>query len=167
MKSIRIRLLVAAMAVVFAAAVAKSQSADTQAATMHHHEFGFGDHMMGFFADYLNLSEAQQTQMKAVMAKEHATLKPLVQQLHQTHQQLRQYEEGAYDEAKVRAVAAQESQTVTELTVQKIRIHSELFQMLTPDQQAKMKEFEARHEARMQKRMQKRMSQAPSGPPEE
>jgi Spy/CpxP family protein refolding chaperone len=163
MKSIRIRLLVAAMAVVFAAAVAKSQSADTQAAAMHHHEFGFGDHMMGFFADYLNLSDAQQTQMKAVMAKEHATLKPLVQQLHQTHQQLRQYEEGAYDEARVRAVAAQESQTVTELTVQKTRIHSELFQMLTPDQQAKMKEFEARHEARMQKRM----SQAPSGPPEE
>jgi hypothetical protein len=35
--------------------------------------------------------------------------------------------------------------------------------MLTPDQQAKMKEFEARHEARMQKRM----SQSPSGPPEE
>jgi len=161
MKSIRIRLLVAAMAVVFAATVAKSQSADTQAAAMHHHEFGFGDHMMGFFADYLNLSDAQQTQMKAVIAKEHATLKPLVQQLHQTHQQLRQYEEGAYDEAK--AVAAQESQTVTELTVQKTRIHSELFQMLTPDQQAKMKEFEARHEARMQKRM----SQAPSGPPEE
>ena len=151
MKSIRIRLLVAAMTVVFAATVAKSQSADTQAAAMHHHEFGFGDHMMGFFADYLNLSDAQQT------------LKPLVQQLHQTHQQLRQYEEGAYDEAKVRAVAAQESQTVTELTVQKTRIHSELFQMLTPDQQAKMKEFEARHEARMQKRM----SQAPSGPPEE
>ena len=163
MKSIRIRLLVAAMAVVFAAAVAKSQSADTQAAAMHQHEFSFGDHMMGFFADYLNLSDAQQTQMKAVIAKEHAALKPLVQQLHQTHQQLRQYEEGAYDEAKVRAVAAQESQTVTELTVQKTRIHSELFQMLTADQQAKMKEFEAHHEARMQKRM----SQAPSGTPEE
>ena len=163
MKSIRIRLLVAALAVVFAGAVAKSQSADAAAPPMHHHEFGFGEHMMGFFADYLNLSDAQQTQMKAVIAKEHAALKPLVQQLHQTHQQLRQYELGAYDEAKVRAVAAQESQTLTELTVQKTRIHSELFQMLTPDQQVKMKEFEAHHEARMQKRM----AQAPSGPPEE
>lgn len=163
MKSIRIRLVVAALAVVFAGAVAKSQSADAAAPAMHHHELGFGEHMMGFFADYLNLSDAQQTQMKAVIAKEHATLKPLIQQLHQTHQQLRQYELGAYDEAKVRAVAAQEAQTVTELTVQKTRIHSELFQMLTPDQQAKMKEFEARHEARMQKRMR----QTPSGPPEE
>jgi protein CpxP len=151
------------MAVVFAAAVAKSQSADTEAAAMHHQEFGFGGHRMGFFADYLNLSDAQQTQMKAVMVKEHATLKPLMQQLHQAHQQLRQYEEGAYDEARVRAVAAHESQTLTELTVQKTRIHSELFQMLTPDQQAKMKEFEARHEARIEKRM----GQAPSGPPEE
>jgi protein CpxP len=163
MKSIRIRLLVAAMAVVFAAALAKSQSADTQAPAMHHQKFGFGGHMMGFFADYLNLSDAQQSQMKAVIVKEHAALKPLVQQLHQTRQQLRQYEEGAYDEARVRAVAAQESQTLTELTVQKTRIHSELFQMLTPDQQAKMKEFEARHEARIEKRM----NRAPSGPPEE
>jgi protein CpxP len=119
--------------------------------------------MMGFFADYLNLSDAQQSQMKEVMAKEHATLKPLMQQLHQSRQQLRQYEEGAYDEAKVRAAAAQQAQTLTELTVQQTRIHSELFQMLTPDQQAKMKEFEAGHEARMQKHM----HEAPAAAPEQ
>jgi Spy/CpxP family protein refolding chaperone len=37
--------------------------------------------------------------------------------------------------------------------VQETRIHSELFQLLTPDQQAKMKEFEANREARMQQHM--------------
>lgn len=134
----------------------------------HGHEFGMGDHMMGFFADYLNLTDAQQAQMKAVLQKEHGALKPLMQQMHQTRQQLRQYEEGTFDEAKVRALAAQQAQAMVELTVQHARVHNELFQLLTPDQQTRMKEFEARREARMQKRMQRHMSnEAPAPPPEQ
>jgi protein CpxP len=129
---------------------------------MHEHGFGHGEHMLEFFTDYLNLSDAQQAQAKSILQKEHAALKPLLQQLHQTEQQLRQYEEGAYDEAKVRALAAQQSQAQIELTVQKTRIHSELFQLLTPDQQAKMKQFEANREARMAKHM----KDAPAPPQE-
>lgn len=128
-----------------------------------HGDFGMGDHMLKFFTDYLSLTDAQQTQIKATLEKEHATIKPLMQQLHQSEQQLKQFEEGAYDEAKVRAVATQQSQTQIELTVQKTRIHNELFQLLTPDQQAKMKEFEANREARMQKHM----HSAPAAPPSE
>jgi Spy/CpxP family protein refolding chaperone len=86
-----------------------------------------------------------------------------MQQEHQFHQQMRQYEEGTYDEAKVRALATQQAQTLIELSVQKTRIHNELFQLLTSDQQAKMKEMEARHEARMQKHM----GDAPPAPPEQ
>lgn len=154
MKSIRFRLLIAALAVLLGSAISRAQT-DTAPAPppMHGHEFGMGEHMMEFFADYLNLSDTQQTQIKAVLQKERPTLKPLFQQLHQTESQLKQYEEGAYDEAKVRTLATQQSQTQIELTVQKTRIHNELFQMLTPDQQAKMKEFEANREARMQKHM--------------
>jgi periplasmic protein CpxP/Spy len=163
MKSIRNRFLAAALAVLAGTMIAKAQDAPP----MHGHEFGRGDHMMGFFADYLNVTDAQREQMKGVMQKEHATMKPLMQQLHATHQQLRQFELGAYDEAKVRALAAQEAQVQTELTVQKTRIHSELFQMLTPDQQAKMKEFVARRQARMQKRMQERNNSGAPAPTEQ
>ena len=164
MRSIRFRFLAAVLATLFAVAIAQSQTADTPAPRpMHGHEFGFGGHMREFFADYLNLSDAQRAQMKTILEKEHATLKSLMQQLHQTHQQLRQYEEGAYDETKVRALATQQAQAMVELTVQKARIHNELFQILTPDQQAKMKEFEARHEARMHKHM----SEAPPAAPEQ
>jgi protein CpxP len=162
MRSIRFRFVIATLAVLLGTLVASSQAQDTPPMHGHRHEFGMGGHMMGFFADYLNLTDAQQTQMKAVLQKEHGTLKPLMQQLHQTRQQLRQYEEGTFDEAKVRALAAQQSQTAVELTVQKARIHNELFQMLTPDQQAKMKEFEARHEARMQKHMSQEGAPAPA-----
>jgi periplasmic protein CpxP/Spy len=168
MKTIRFRLLVAALAVLMGTAIAKSQTADatTPAPTPTHaygHGYGMRGHMMGFFADYLNLSDAQEAQMKSIMQKEHATLKPLMEQMRQTRQQLHQYEEGTYDEAKVRTLAAQQSQAQIELTVAHTRIHSELFQVLTPDQQAKMKEFEARRAARMQKHMQA----APSTPSEQ
>jgi Spy/CpxP family protein refolding chaperone len=168
MKSIQARLLAAALAVLIGTAIAKSQPADAPPPPpMHEHEFGFGGHMMGFFADYLNLTDAQQAQMKSIMQKEHPTMKPLFQQLHQTKQQLRQYEEGAYDETKVRALATQQAQTMVEVTVAQTRIHNELFQVLTPDQQSKMKEYEANHEARMQKHMQQHRGGAPPASPEQ
>lgn len=155
MRTIRYRFLVAALAVLFATAIAHSQTADAPPPppAMHGHGFGFDGHRMAFLADYLNLSDAQQAQMKTILQKEHTTLKPLMQQLHQGNAQLKQFEEGAFDETKVRTLAAQQAQTTVELTVQKTRIHNELFQVLTADQQAKMKDFEARHEARMQKQM--------------
>ena len=158
MKSIRFRLLVAALAVTLGAAIAKSQTADSTPPppAMHGHGYGMEGHERGmeFFAKYLDLTDTQKTDMKAVMHKEHATMKPLMRQVHQMDQQLRQYVEGTYDEAKVQALVAQQSQTLVQLKVQETRIHNQLFQMLTPDQQAKMKQFEANREARMQKHMQ-------------
>jgi Spy/CpxP family protein refolding chaperone len=166
MKSIRTRLLIAAVAVLLGTAIARSQTSDAPPPPPMHgpgHGYAMGDHMMGFFADYLNLSDAQQAQMKAIMQKEHGTMKPLMQQSHQIDQQLHQYVEGTYDEGKVRALAAQKAQVETELTVQRTRIHNELFQVLTADQQTKMKDMEARHEARMQNHM----HDAPPAPPEQ
>ena len=50
-------------------------------------------------------------------------------------QQLRQIEEsGTFDEAKVRTLASEQSQTMTELIVEKAKIHSQIFNILTPDQ---------------------------------
>jgi protein CpxP len=162
MKTIRFRFLVAALAVLLGGAIAQSQTADTTP-QMHGHAFGMRGPMMGFFAKYLDLSDAQRAQMKAVMEKEHAAMKPQMQQLHQLQQQLKQYEEGAYDEAKVQALVAQQSQALVQVKVQETRIHSELFQLLTPEQQTKMKEFEANREARMQQHEQ----EAPPTAPEE
>jgi Spy/CpxP family protein refolding chaperone len=166
MKSIRYRFLVAALAVMMGSAIAKSQTADAPPPPpMHggmHGAFGMDGHMLGFYAKYLNISDEQKTQMKAVLQKEHATLKPLMVQLHQMDQQLKQYEEGTYDEAKVQALVSAQAQTLVQMKVQETRIHNELYQMLTSDQQAKLKEFEANRAARMQQHMQN----APA-PPEE
>ena len=57
--------------------------------------------------------------------------------------------------------AAQQAQTMTELTVQKARIHSELIQILTPDQKSKLNKFMERHEQRFMRHA------APEPPPSE
>jgi len=171
MKSLGLRFLMAALAVLLGTAIAKSQTAaDAPPPPPMHgpgHEFGMGEHMIGFLARSLNLTDDQKTQMKAIMQKEHPAMKPLFEQSRQIEKQLRQYAEGTYDEAKVRTLAAQKAQVETNLTVAETRIHYQLFQLLTPDQQSQLKQMEADHDARMQARMEKHMHDAPPAPPEE
>ncbi|HXO36035.1 MAG TPA: Spy/CpxP family protein refolding chaperone [Candidatus Acidoferrales bacterium] len=158
MKSIRFRFLAAALAVLLGTAIAKSQTADTSSPPPTHRgmhgALGMDGHMIGFYAKYLNVTDEQKAQMKGVLEKERPALKPMMLQLHQMEQQLRQYEEGTYDGAKVQALVAQQAQTLVQVKVEQTRIHNELFQLLTPDQQSKLKEFEANREARMQRHMQ-------------
>jgi Spy/CpxP family protein refolding chaperone len=164
MKSIRIRLLVAALAVMIGGALAKAQTADTTPPPpppMHGPEFGIDSHMIGFYIKELEITDDQQAQMKATLQKEHATLKPLVQQLHEMDKELKQYEEGTYDASKVQSLVTAQSQNLVQLKIQETRIHNELYQMLTPDQQAKLKEIEAQRAARMQQRMQNATASTP------
>jgi len=157
MKSFRFRLLVATLAVLLGSAIAKSQTtADTPPPPpMHGHGFGMEGRGrgMGFFAKQLNLTDAQQSQMKGIMENAHTSMKPLMQQSHQIDQQLRQYVMGSYDDGQVQKLASQKAQIEAQLTVAQTKVHNQLFQMLTPDQQAKAKQMLAEHEARMQSHM--------------
>ena len=165
MKSFRFRLFAAALAVLMGSAIAKSQTADAPPVRpMHAPEFGMGmGPHMEFLSKKLNLTDEQKAQMKAIMQKEHPTLHPLMQQQHQLDLQLRQYAEGGFDEAQVRALATKKAQIQTQLTVEETRIHNEMYQMLTSDQQSQLKQMEADREARMQQHM----KQAPPAPAEQ
>jgi periplasmic protein CpxP/Spy len=167
MKSIGFRLMLAALAVLMGSTLAKSQTADDTPPPppMHGHGMGMGpgfDHL-GFLAEKLNLTDDQKTQMKAVMEKEHPTMKPLMQQQRQIDQQLRQYVEGNFDQAKVQALAAQKSQIQSQITVEETRTHNQIYQLLTADQKTQLKQMEAEHEARMQQHA----ADAPPAPPEQ
>ena len=50
-----------------------------------------------------------------------------------------------------------------QITTNETRIHNQLYQLLTPEQQSQLKQIELKHEARMQQRM----SEAPSATPEQ
>lgn len=153
MKSNRLKIFIAAVAVLLVGAVAIAQ-------TVHRASYGrgggmFGEHMLAFYAHRLDLTDAQQSQLKDIMAREKPALKPLFLQLSQTRHQMRQLEEGDnFNEAQVRTLAAQQSQTITELIVQKARIESEMLQVLNPDQKTKFKEMMDKREQRMMDHMQ-------------
>jgi Spy/CpxP family protein refolding chaperone len=168
MKSIRFRLLIAALVVLMGSVISRAQSADaTPPPPMQGHEhgmYGMHGHMMGFLSKKLNLTDEQKTQMHTIMQKEHPTMKPLFQQQHEIDVQLRQYVEGNFDEAKVQGLATQKAQVQAQLTVAETRIHNQMFQVLTSDQQAQLKQMEAKHDARMQEHMN---HQTPSAPPEQ
>jgi len=169
MKSIRFRFLIAALAVLLGTAIAKSQTADDTPPPppMHGHHFGMEGPMGHFFAAKLNLTDDQKAQAKAIWQKESPTMKPLMQQERQLDLQLRQYVEGNFDQAKVQAIAAQKAQLDAQMTVERTRIHNEMYQILTADQKAQLKQMEADHEARMQQRMQRHSDQEAPAPPEQ
>jgi periplasmic protein CpxP/Spy len=112
---------------------------------------GFLGHEFGFFADYLDLTDAQRAQMKSTLAAEKPALKPLFEQEAQSRQQMMQLiQSPSFDEAKAQAIASQESQTHIQLEVQQARIHSELYQLLTADQKTKLAQYLAKHAQRAQ-----------------
>ena len=150
MKPVQLKIMAATFALTLAAATAFGQAA-VRPSGFGHRSGGFGN-MLGMMGDYLDLTDAQRTQMKSILTKEKPTIQPLMQQLAQGHQQIRQLEEAStFDEAKARALATQQSQTMTELMVQKSRIKSEMMQVLTADQKTKLAAFEARQQARFQR----------------
>lgn len=155
MQARRFKILAAVFAVASLTIGAFSETVVKTAPASGHRAGGFAARMFGFYSDYLDLTAAQQAQMKDILTKEKPIIGPLIQRLAQGHQQLAALEQaGSFDEAKVRTIASQQSQTMTELMVQKARIKSELMTVLTQDQKDKVAKFEARRQARFQKHVQ-------------
>ena len=116
---------------------------------------GFGGPMLGHLARRLDLTDAQLSQVKEIMTKEKPTFQPLMLQMAQNNQQVRQLVmANGFDEAKVRELASQQTQTLTELTVQRARVESELLQVLTPDQKTKLSAIITEHQQRFMNHMQ-------------
>ena len=142
MKSTHLRILTIGAAVLLVAAAAIAEG---------RHGYG-GPGGFRHMLKQLDLTSAQQDQVKSIWAKEKPALQPLMQQLRQNHSAMNALEaSGPFDEAKTRALATQNSQTMIELQVEHARIKSEIMQILTADQKAKLAELEANRAARMSK----------------
>ena len=149
MKPVQLKIMAAALGLTMVTALAFGQAAVRP--SNFGHRGGFGN-MLGMMGDYLDLTDAQRTQMKAIMTKEKPTIQPLMQQLRQGKQQMRELEQaGTFDETTVRHAATLQAQAMTELMVQRARIKSEMVQVLTADQKTKLATFEARQQARFQR----------------
>ena len=150
MKSSRISIGLAALSIVLLAGFAVAQ---------HHRgpqggEF-FGERGLAFFTDYLDLTDAQQAQMKQIIAKEKPALEPLFKQEMQSHEQMMQLiQSGNFDEAKAQAIATQGAQVRAQLEVQHASIIAQAYQLLTAEQKTKLAQFIAKREQRFERHMQ-------------
>ena len=79
--------------------------------------------------------------MFSIRLEERAKMKPLVQKLKAGRDQLRALSKGQFDEAKVRAIAKGQADIRTELIVEKQRMKSRLYAVLTPEQRAKVEQM--------------------------
>src|SRR5215469_1638436 len=79
---------------------------------------GPGGHGMGFLGRELNLTDAQKAQVKTIMQANHTTMKSVHMQMEQNRAALlAATANGAYDAAKIQALAAQQAQLQAAMTV--------------------------------------------------
>lgn len=109
--------------------------------------------IMGRVARELNLTDQQKVEIKAIIEAERPRVEPLVRQLAATRRELREATaNGQFDEAQVGALASRQGQTLAQLIVEKERVKSQVYGVLTPEQRAKAAEIINRIESRIRQR---------------
>ena len=121
-----------------------------------------GDFLGPRMMDMLDLSDAQQTQIKQIYSSGKASLKPLWNQERESHlAMIKLITSGSFDAAKATAIANQESQVRAQLEVEHAKLAAQAYEILTTDQKTKLNEFMAKREQRMEQHLQEHSS-APS-----
>ena len=101
-----------------------------------------GPEMIEHLTRALNLTDAQQTQIKAIFESARTAVEPLDAKMDEIHKQLEAATaNGQFDEAQVRALANQQAQIMADTIVEHERAKSKIYAILTPDQRAKADEM--------------------------
>lgn len=132
---------------------------------------GWHEHMkghMGWMGKELNLTDAQKAQIKSMMQAQRSSMHPLMQQMGQTRlAMLQATSNGAFDQAKITALANQQAQLQAQFTVQRESMQHQVYtQVLTADQRAKADQMRQQKISRITEHMQK-MEQSSAATPAE
>lgn len=128
---------------------------------------GFGHHhgwMLKSMAKQLNLTDAQQTQIKDIMSAERTKMKPLMQQMRQNQQAQDATANGTFDENQARTFATKQAQIMTDLMVEKQRMRSQVYAVLTPEQRQKAQQLMQERQQHRQERMNQNAEQTQQTP---
>lgn len=115
-------------------------AAGLTAAVVNQEAGGKGRHhgwMLARMSKQLNLTADQQAKIKTILETEHAKMQPMRQQLRQNRLAENNNSTATFDEAQARAFATKQAQIMTDLTVERERMKSQIFAVLTPDQRTK------------------------------
>ena len=92
----------------------------------------------------LNITDAQREQAKAILAAEKAALQQLHTTLAAEHAEMIAVSATTFDEARTRAIAARYADANTQAVVEREKLRTELFAILTPAQQQKVQQLRTR-----------------------
>jgi periplasmic protein CpxP/Spy len=111
----------------------------------------------------LNLSADQRQEIRRIMDQHQTERQAIMQRLRDARRaQADAVTAVPADEAAIRARSAEVAKAETDAALLRAKVHAEVFNVLTPDQQAKAKELRAQREERRQQRR----SQPPAAPPQ-
>lgn len=117
-----------------------------------HHRGGYGMMLRG-----IDLTDEQKAQIKSIRQASRETVKPLREQMKANREKLQQLSEsGSFDQAQVQTIAAQQGALSAQMIVEKERVKSQVYAVLTTEQKAKAAEMKAQFKQKRAERMQKR-----------
>ena len=110
------------------------------------------DRIVSRITRHLDLTDAQQTQVKSILEAERSKVAPLLADAAKNRQLLHESTtSGKFDEVHVRSLAAQQAQTMTEMIVEKERVKARIYnEVLTAEQRTKADQLLERMHDRFQ-----------------
>lgn len=126
----------------------------------------FTERIVGHLTRQLQLTDAQQSQVKSILEAQRQSVGPLFEQAARNRQQLREATaNGKFEEAQVRTIAAQQAQTMTELIVAKEKVKAQIYnEVLTAEQRVKADQLLKHMDDRFGRGFRKRTATAPVVP---
>jgi len=107
---------------------------------------GGPEEMIEHISRELNLTDDQKVKAKALFEGQRATEEDRHTKLEAIHKQIEAATaNGAFDEAVIRPLASQQAQLMADQMVDHMRLHSQLFALLTAEQKVKAQEMMKRH----------------------
>jgi len=104
----------------------------------------------------LNLTDSQRQQVRQLTEQFREQTRALMEQLRTAEQARREaMEDTRVDEGRIRSAMQQLAQVQTELAIRQARLRSEIFAMLTADQQQQVEKLRAEREARFKERQER------------
>jgi protein CpxP len=101
----------------------------------------------------LDLTEAQRTQIRQLAERHRSEVRPLLERLRSAAGARRQAMEASpLDEGRIRGAVEELSRVEADLAVHRARLRSEIFALLTPEQQQRAEQLRAERDARLQQR---------------
>lgn len=105
-------------------------------------------------ASRLDLTDVQKEQVREILEAERPIVQPIIQDTIATrHLILEETKKGNFDEARVRDLATRQGVNLSKLIVERERVKTQIYHVLTPEQRAKVAEMKDRFEQKIRERI--------------